>query len=139
MSQRIKEDATEDVKHYLKELSEVSKLEYVANLKNKNYFWRYTKKLKNKRSIKKEVTASSNKLYNHYKASFSDDQSDLSSKQKNISIQVNDYFKSYTKSQNFPFFTAENLTNALSEIDNSKVKGYDLISYEIIKKILNHT
>ena len=30
--------------HYLKELSEVSKLEYVANLKNKNSFWKYTKK-----------------------------------------------------------------------------------------------
>ena len=124
---------------YLKELSEVSKLEFVANLKNKNAFWKYTKKLKNKRSIKREVTASSNKLYNHYKTFFTDDLSDLSDKQKNISTQVNDYFKSYTRPQNFPFFTAENLTYALSEIDNSKVIGYDRISYEIIKKSLSST
>ena len=29
---------------YLKELSEVSKLDFVAKLKNKNVFWKYTKK-----------------------------------------------------------------------------------------------
>ena len=124
---------------YLKELSEVSKLEFVANLKNKNTFWKYTKKLKNKRSVIKEVTASPNKLFEHYKSFFTDDKSDLNTKQNTITSQVNDYFNSYSKPQNFPFFSSENLSQALNEIDNSKVKGYDLISYEIIKKSLSST
>ena len=124
---------------YIKELSEVSKLEYVANLKNKNVFWKYTKKLKKKRTVVKEVTASSTKLFEHYKSFFTDKKSDLTSKQQNITSQVNDYFNSYKRPQNFPFFTSENLSQALNEIDNSKVKGYDLISYEIIKNSLSST
>jgi hypothetical protein len=124
---------------YLKELSEVSKLEYVSHLKNKNTFWKYTKKLKNKRSVIKEVTASSSKLFDHYKSFFTDDKSDLTLSQQNITSQVNDYFASYSKPQNFPFFTPDNLSRALIEVKNSKVKGFDLISYEIIKGSLSST
>lgn len=80
---------------YLKELSEVSKLDFVAKLKNKNVFWKYTKKLKNKRSVTKEVTASPSKLFDHYKTFFTDDKLDLNSKQQNITNQVNDYFNDY--------------------------------------------
>ena len=62
----------------------------------------------------KEVTASPSKLFDHYKTFFTDDKLDLNSKQQNITTQVNDYFNSYTKPQNFPFFTTENLTQASS-------------------------
>ena len=124
---------------YLKELSELYRLERVAKLKNKNGFWRFTKKLKNKRTVVKEVTASSEKLFNHYKSFFMDDQSNLNEKQQNITKKVNDFFGAYTKPQNFPFFTMDQLDNALNETDNSPVKGYDSISYQLIKKSISST
>ena len=68
------------------------------------------------------------KLFDNYKSFFMDNKSDLTTKQQNITTQVYEYFSSYTKPQNFPFFSFANLTEALKEIDNSKVKGYDLIS-----------
>ena len=68
-----------------------------------------------------------------------DDKSHLTTKQQIITTQVNGYFSSYTKPQNFHYFTFANLTQALKEIDNSKVKGYDVISYGVIKKSLSST
>ena len=47
---------------YLKELKEVHNLDRVSRIKNKNYFWRFTNKMKKRRSAQKEVTASSTKL-----------------------------------------------------------------------------
>ena len=35
---------------YFKEMREVTRMESLAKAKNKNAFWRYTKKLKNKRT-----------------------------------------------------------------------------------------
>ena len=118
---------------YIDELREVNRLDRVAKLKNKNAFWRFTKKLKKKRSVVKEVTASPSKLFDHYKFFFIDTQSNLSDKQQEITKQVKYFFNSYTKPLNFPFFTINQLDTALADIDNSPVKGFDSISYQLIK------
>ena len=124
---------------YLEELKELGRLERVAKLKNKNAFWRFTKKLKKKRTVLKEVTASPSQLFEHYKSFFMDEQSDLTDKQQNLSNQVNDFFNVYTKPLNFPFFTIGQLDLALDDIENSPVKGFDSISYQLIKKSVSTT
>ena len=66
-----------------------------------------------------------------------DNQSDLSEKQKAITNQVNDFFSNYSKPQNFPFFTMNLLESALISFENSPVVGFDLLSYNLIKKSIS--
>ena len=122
---------------YLKELSELAQLERVSKLKNKNAFWRFTKKLKKKRSVVKEVTASPDQLFKHYKSFFMDNESNFTEKQQNINKKVNDFFDSFSKPKNFPFFTMDQLDYALNDIENSVVKGYDSISYSMLKNSIS--
>ena len=88
--------------------------------------------MKNKRSNEKAVTAAPAKLLEFYKSFFMDSNSALTLKQQTISEKVSDFFGSYTRPQNFPYFTIENLEDAFKEIRISPVKGYDSISYQML-------
>ena len=88
--------------------------------------------MKNKRSNEKAVTAAPAKLLEFYKSFFMDSNSALTLKQQTISEKVSDFFGSYTRPQNFPSFTIENLEDAFKEIRISPVKGYDSISYQML-------
>ena len=88
--------------------------------------------MKKRRSAQKEVTASPTKLLEHYKSFFLDNNSDLNSKQQNITSKVADYFGAYMRPQNFPFFTIKNLEDAFKKTKKSNVKGYDTISYQLL-------
>ena len=58
--------------------------------------------------------------------------SDLNSKQQNITSKVSDYFGAYMRPQNLPFFTMKNLEDAFKKTKKSNVKGYDTISYQLL-------
>ena len=57
------------------------------------------KKLKRKRTVLKNVTVPPNKILEHHKSFFTDNQSNLSLKQQNVTNQptnqVNDHFRNY--------------------------------------------
>jgi hypothetical protein len=75
-----------------------------------------------------------------------DNSTNLDTRQQNISQKVSDYFGSYIKTQNFPFFTMQNLEEEFKDLTESSVKGFDRISYQlllnsstpIVKNILLH-
>ena len=119
---------------YLKEFKDVSRLEHLARQKNKNKFWRFTKNLKKSRSVIKDVTIAPERLLDHYKKFFHDAESNLSVDQNYLNNQVNQRIKSYVKPSIFPFFTADQLSDIIRNLDSSLIKGYDKMSYQLIKK-----
>lgn len=127
---------------YFQETKELSLLETVAREKNKNKFWRFIKKNRKKRSIEKNVSIEPDKLLDHYRNFFFDDQSSLSDAQLLIKDEVKTTYDNYSPPSNIPFFKLRHLEDIIKELKSSEVKGFDSITYNLIKRAgsekLNH-
>ena len=106
----------------------------MAKQKNKNAFWRFTSKLKKNRTELKEINVPTDQLINHYKKLFFVEDSSLSQDQIEISLKVKNYSSAYLKPSKIPNFTVNQLNKSLNELSNSSVKGFDQLSYQLIKK-----
>ena len=129
---------------YLAEAKELNKLENLAKNKDKNKFWLFIKKNRNRRKIEKQISIPAKKLIDHYTKFFSANEDHLTETQANISLSVKALFNEYTipKKDNLKLFTINNLETIFKEMDTSYVKGYDSLSYYLLKncpqdKLLN--
>ena len=106
----------------------------MSKRKNKNAFWRYTSNLKKKQIELKEINIPIDQLIDHYKKLFYVDDSNLNQKQTEIRQKLKNYTTGYIKPSKLHFFTFEQLRKSLTKLSNSPVKGFDQLSYQLIKK-----
>ena len=121
---------------YLAEAKELDKLESLARKKNKDKFWKFIKKNRKRRKLEKEVTIPPDHLKDHYSNFFKESNVDLSEEQNEISLKVKSLFDSYSnqKLTDLPLFKQEILDQIFKDLDYSTVKGFDFLSYNMIKK-----
>ena len=74
-----------------------------------------------------------NYLLEHYKKLFYVENLNLSKTNKETSDKVNSYFQSYLKPTKIPLFTITQLNDSLNDLSDSSVKGFDKLSYQLIK------
>ncbi len=120
---------------FIQESKELSILESVAHEKNKNKFWRFIKKNRKKRSIEKDVTIAPDELLDHYRNFFYDSSSNLSEAQLIIKDEVNSTYENYTPPTSLSLFKLRDLEEILKELKASEVKGFDTITYSLIKRV----
>ena len=119
---------------FIIESKELSKFEIHSREQNKTKFWKFINKSKKKRSNENEINISQNILFDHYKNFFQDNLI-LSEEQMNIKEKVDSNFKNFVKMDNPVLFKIIDLKDILKDLKNSNVKGYDKISYNLIKNI----
>ena len=105
--------------------------------KNKNKFWRFIKNTKKKRSTQNEINIPPNILHNHYKDFFLDNKDNLTDSQKNLNEKVKVYFDENINATNPQKFKQTDLNSILDDLENSNVRGFDSISYNLIKNSLS--
>ena len=122
---------------YSLEKKDIEKFEIMARNKDKSKFWNFINRKKKDRSNDKEVTSSANELFAHYKKFFNEEFSNISLEQRNIESIVNKTFEKFHYPSNVILFTFHDLESIINNLKNSNVKGYDSISYSLIKNILD--
>ena len=85
----------------------------------------------------REISIDSKSLFNHYKNFFFESNFNLNAEQKNIAEEVNETFYNFSKKIIIKKFKATDLEKAVNELKNSHVKGFDKISYNMIKNALS--
>lgn len=116
-------------------MKEQAKIENFFSFKDKNKFWKRIAKSKYKSNAKKQISIPPDKLLNHFLNMFKEDESALSNEKQNFKTTVNDKFLKYSHSAFLPYFELDQIKKIISELDNSFVKGFDLISYALLKNI----
>ena len=122
---------------FLQEQKELNDLDHIAKEKNRNKFWRFVKKNRKKRIENREISIDSKSLFNHYKNFFFESNFNLNAEQKIIAEKVNETFNNFSKKIIIKKFKATDLEKAVNELKNSHVKGFDKISYNMIKNALS--
>ena len=120
---------------FKKEADELRQLENVANLKDKNKFWKFIKKSRNSRANQNEVSIPSSDLFTHYSNFFKQENRAWTDEQQNISKKVKNIFNSFTKPTKCPSFNILELEMVIKETNNSNVLGNDKVSYNMLKNI----
>ena len=108
--------------------------EKISREKNKNKFWRFVNKCKKKRTIFKEPSISPEKLLDHYRNFFHEDESNFTDSQLIMIDEVKTRLDNFSTPSNLPFFKLHHLEQIISELKISNVKGFDSLSYSLIKK-----
>jgi hypothetical protein len=121
----------------MEEQKELNDLERISKEKNRNKFWRFVKKNRKKRIENREISIDSTSLFNHYKNFFFENEFTQSDEQKIISDKVKETFNNFTNNKIIKKFNLSDLEKAIKEIKNSNVKGFDKISYNMIKNALS--
>jgi hypothetical protein len=122
---------------FMEEQKELNDLERISKEKNRNKFWRFVKKNRKKRIENREISIDSTSLFNHYKNFFFEKEFTHSDEQKIISDKVKETFNNFTNNKIIKKFNLSDLEKAIKEIKNSNVKGFDKISYNMIKNALS--
>ena len=122
---------------FLEEQKELNDLDRIAKEKNRNKFWRFVKKNRKKRLDNREISIDSTSLFNHYKNFFYENDFAPNVEQKLISEKVNETFNNFSNNKIIKKFKASDLEKTLKELKNSHVKGFDKISYSMIKNALS--
>lgn len=107
----------------------------LARLKNRRRFWQQVKSLKNKREDKEKIGIPIDVISEYYKNFFIDDRVDHNSEHtKQINRRIAEYQHEVSTSQSDSFFELDDLKNAIKEAKSSNTKGFDGISYNMLKK-----
>ena len=120
---------------YLQDKKECNKVERLAKIKNKKSFWHKVAVLKNQRSSKDKIELSTHDVAQFYKSFFTEDRTSSHYEQSTIDKKVCEYYE-YCLSDLSKFsFKKDDLIIAVKEANSSNTKGYDGISYNMLKKI----
>ena len=98
---------------FLLEQKEFAAFEKISREKNKNKFWRFVNKSKKKRTVSKEVSIPPDKLLEHYRNFFHDDQKNFTDSQLLIIDEVKSKFENFSTPKDIPFFKLATLKKLL--------------------------
>jgi hypothetical protein len=96
-------------------------------------FWRFIKEKQKTNKSVKEVNISPSKLLEQYSKLFNDKNILNNSFQVNIAKEVEKNFKNYSKPNNIPYFSYSTLENMIKKLEDSNVRGVDIMCYSLLK------